>query len=77
MCDNALMLTNMMADAAIAALLGPDFPKFQKLALMVKEQPATRPFAEQEMRKVLEAWPIPRRKALGAALIRAGKMKRR
>jgi hypothetical protein len=63
------------ADARIVALLGPEFTEFQKLALLVKEQPATRPWASAQMAKLLEAMPPAQRLALRQALRDAGAMK--
>lgn len=62
------MMTNNPIGPVTAAL-GAEFEKFQALARMVAEQPATRPYAEREMARLLEAMPEDRRIAIRAALL--------
>ena len=59
-------------DKRIVAALGGAFERFQKLALMVKEQPKTRRYAESEMKRMLEAMSEQERSELRQALKDAG-----
>lgn len=70
-------MKNLEADARIIKFLGPRFAEFQKLALMVKEQPATRAYAESQMKRMLEEMLEAERDGLRQALKDAGAYGRR
>lgn len=59
-------------DQRIVDALGSKFEQFQKLALMAKEQPATRKFAEAEMARLLNTMSQAERVELHKALLAAG-----
>lgn len=70
------MMTNTNGkDERVTKALGTKFEQFQKLALMVKEQPATRRYAESQMARMLEAMSPTERLELRQALLAAGASK--
>ncbi len=59
-------------DGAVIRAMGTNFERFQKLAALAKEQPATRGWAEAEMARILNAMSPNERITLRKALIDAG-----
>lgn len=67
----------MTPDEQVVAAMGEKFSEFQKLALMCQEQPATRPYVEGQMKRLLEGMTPENRIALRKALMAAGAYARR
>jgi hypothetical protein len=59
-------------DIRVIAAMGDKFEKFQTMARMCKEQPATRGYAEAQMSRILETMNPAERLELRRALLAAG-----
>lgn len=68
-------MTRNEKDQRVVAALGTKFEQFRKLALMVAEQPASRPYAEAEMGRLLATMTDGERLELQRSLLAAGAYK--
>lgn len=71
------MMTMTPADLRVKTALGARFEEFQKLARMAVEQPATRPYVESQMARLLGDMSDAQRVELREALRAAGAYKRK